>query len=326
MKGIKAGALAVAAALMLLLLDVHIARTSDKVDAQQTVSRQQAGAAASGQTLRVFITGDRWVASRLKKQLAQAIQAKDLAFDQVQFLDEVPADASANPFLAIRVDQDGGFWTPVFATRHVTATLFYTQGTLVNRDAILAPRQGDSVVAFGGAPCSGECSEGRRTVTLDATTLGLVSLPHMRAHAAGKLAGEAAVLVADGLPEHLNPANWANRAYKLGQEKLGAGQGGSFSSFQRLAGCRGGVALVGTMDPRSPDWAVMYYDAAQDAITETLTRSAVQAKLPGAPPLRPHAIGVKENGVLALYVDDANSDITFPAACTLAGWQLINRK
>jgi hypothetical protein len=312
--------LAVVAALTLLLLfvDVQAAKISDKTDSFQTMARAKGNSAPVGNTLRVYLAGDLMLAGELKAQMAGAV--KELPFTEVRFLDEIPQDANDNPFLAIVLDEDRGLWTPVFATRHVQATIHYAQGSPVDRDKILTPAPGGVSATFSNAACAGECTEGRRTLTLNATAVGLVSLPHMRAHAAGKVAQEAVTLVVDGLPEHLNPAKWSARAHTLAREKLGAQPGGYSSSFQRLAGCRGGIVSVGGQGAGA-DWSLMYYDAGRDAITETLTRSELQGKLPGVQLMDMPGIGSGENG-WSLYLGGSNA-VTMPAGtCSLSGWQL----
>jgi hypothetical protein len=91
--------LAVVAALTLLLLfaDLHIAYTSDKTDSQQTMVRNTSNPAPQGNKLTVYLIGDLTLTNELKKQLPRAIQAKDLAFGEVLFLNKIPADSNENP-------------------------------------------------------------------------------------------------------------------------------------------------------------------------------------------------------------------------------------
>jgi hypothetical protein len=129
--------------------------------------------------------------------------------------------------LAIRRDRDDGLWTPFDATRHVGARLVFAQGRPVSAEDLRTGHLGGTVVAIAPSNCTGACSEGHRSVTLNVAAEGLVSLPYMRAYAAGKVAQEAATLVVSGMPEHLNPGKWADRAFTLASERAGAQQGGT---------------------------------------------------------------------------------------------------
>jgi hypothetical protein len=313
-----------ALALLLLFVDLHAGSIADQRDSHQKIVRAGGSPSPVGHKLRVYLVGDLTRASELKKQMAGAVRAKDLPFDEVLFLDEIPLNLNEDPFLAIRLDEDGGIWTPFFATRQIKATIFYTQGRPVDRDVVLATASGGDSVAFSDATCTGQCSDGRRTVKLNTRAFGLVSLPHMRAYVAGQVAQEAVDLVTDGLPDHLNPDEWAERADELAQEKLGAHQGGTFSSFRRHTGCRGGIVVTGTLGAGA-DWSVMYYDADRDAIVAMVTRSELQANRPdddfmGTPGFGSDTVGSR------LYLG-GDSFFTIPAGtCSFSGWQITSRE
>lgn len=319
----KRTALVICAALLVLLLlvNVHLAYSTANTSANQTVGHAKMSDAPVGTTLQVYISGDRALAAPIQAELQAALQAKDLPFAQVHFSREIPTDSRANPFLAIFLTQDHGLWTPVYATRHVQATLYYDQGELIDRAQVLAAAANPLGMDFVTGGCTGDCAEGRRTINLDARSAGLVSLPYMRAYVAGKLAEEAATLVADGLPEHLNPAKWQDRATKLALAKLGGTQGGAWATFARLTGCRGGIATVGYVGSGG-NWRLMYYDAAQDAITQVLARSELQAQLPGSEIPDNPGFG-SDKGAWTLYLGGRDA-ITFPAGtCGLSGWQRL---
>ncbi|MFZ5825352.1 MAG: hypothetical protein ACOY94_13715 [Bacillota bacterium] len=307
-------ALLTAATLLLLLAEVQAAHTSALANSQQSISRAKLGSASVGSTLRVYVTGDLALVKALREQLAPAIRGKELLFDEILFLDTLPEETGADPFLAIHLG-DGGFWTPFYATRKVDATLRLFVGRPVRGENLFPPDPAAHTVVFGDETCVGECSEGDRRVKLETRALGLISLPAVRAHAAGKLAEEAAILVADGLPDSLNPAKWAGRAHELAQET----QGVTFSSFQRLKGCRGGVVLAGSLGPGG-DWRLMYYDASLDRITEVLTRNELQARFPGVRLTDAPAIGAGEE-TWSLYLGD-DVVLTSPVGtCSLSGWR-----
>jgi hypothetical protein len=306
--------------LLLLFVDFHAAHISTKTDSNQSIASSKGGSARMGTKLRVYLSGDLTLASELKRQLPDIMRAKDLPFEAVTFENEIPADANENPFLSIRLEEDRGFWTPVFATRQIRATILYAQGRPINADDVLSPDHGVVTHLFTEDSCVGECADGRRTVTLSARAVGLVSLPHMRAYAASQVAQEAATLVAAGLPDHLNPGKWSDRASLLAREKLGAQSGGTFASFRRLTGCRGGIAVVGTVGGGS-EWDLMYYDAEADAITEILTRREVQAKLPGVVLMDLPGLDSREDA-LSFYLG-GNSFLAIPAGtCGFFGWQI----
>lgn len=306
---------AVAVFVALLFVDVNAGYTSDQTNSQQSLAQAHAGSAPVGSTLMVHLSGDLTLAPELRSLVAEAIRAKELPFAELRFVEALPADAFTDPFLSVVLGADAGFWTPVYARGDVAVTLHYLQGRPVDPARVLAPSPDGLSANMTG--CRGDCTEGMRTVKLNTLGMGLVSRPHMRATAARKIAGEAATLVAAGLPANLDPARWQERAFTLVHEKLGDHISGVATSFARLPGCRGGVTVVtGIGDPR--DWRLMYYDAARDAIAEELTRSDVQAKLPGVTLIDAPAFGSGPDG-WQLYMGDGKT-LTLPAGnCGLSG-------
>ncbi len=320
MKRLALAVAAVLAALTLLLLfiNVRVAFTTDQNRSSQTISSGKNGPATVGRRLQVYLTGDPTLASELKKQLPDAVRAKNLLFDEVLFVDRIPEGVMDDPLLAIRLDSDGGVWTPVYASRNVDATMLYFQGMPPNSDRILVRQTEYLSVNF--TDCTGQCSVGERSVQLDTSSVGLVSLPYIRAYTAGKLVENAAALVTDALPENLNPEKWSSRAHTLAREKLGLqAADGMSTSFQRQHGCPGGVVVAGT-NGAGMEWRVMYYDAARDAITQVLTRSDFEAKLPDARLFTVPGFGSGEQGS-SLYLG-GNLSLTSPAGvCGLDGLQ-----
>jgi hypothetical protein len=313
-------ALLVLLALALLLLDFQAAYTADNANTQQSVATAKVDAAPMGRSLRVYVGGDGPLVRELKQQIKGAILApeQESPFESVLLDDAIPADSYEMPFLAILIDQNRGFWTPVWAARHVTATLLYAQGRPVDREKVVPASPTGEYVNFTGENCRGACVEARRTVELDATIRGLVSLPHVSAYTAGKLAKQAVTLVTDSLPENLNPAKWSDRAFKLAREAVDSRS--AWFSFQRQPGCRGGLVLVGDTGG-SGAGTLLYYDANQDAITDRLSRSDLQAKLPGVSVPDTLGLGTNEKG-LAIYLS-GGTFATIPAGtCGLSGWQL----
>lgn len=291
---------------LLLFVDIHAAYTTDTADSEHTTSRSKFTTGPVGDTLEVYITGEPALARALKERLPEALQSKELPL-KVRFVDQVPADAYANPFLAIRVDEDDGLWTPVYATRNVKATLLFWQGRPVNAQLVLAP-QPDYAPHFTRETCVGECSELTGTVKLRATAAGLVSLPQVRSYVAAKVAAQAAAVVIDGLPESLNPAKMASRAHTLAREDAQ----GSSSVFQRMPGCWGGVVMA-----EGSQWAFMYYDAVRDSITDKVTLAEVEAKTPV-----PFPAAEVHNQFIMVGLPNGKS-ITIPkGSCGLTGWRV----
>ncbi|MDB4896681.1 MAG: hypothetical protein JWN15_2943 [Firmicutes bacterium] len=309
-----------ALALLLLLVDLHAAYTSEHVDSEQTMASGEGQPGSPGNKLTVYLSGDLSLAGALRKQLPGAIEAKELHFDDIRFATKLPEDSSGNPFIAIHIDDDKAIWTPVIATRQITASMLFTQGMPVDRNKVLSPGAEAVNVIITDDFCKGGCSEGRRQITVNTRAIGLVSLPYMRSQAAAKVAQEAVTLMLDGLPASSVASRWPDRATKLAEKTRGDQRGGWFSSFQRLEGCRGGVLMTGGLDPGAT-WALIYYDASRDALTDTLPAADVQARLPGVPVGNTHAFGATDDG-RELFVDSTYV-VTIPAGtCGLTGWQV----
>jgi hypothetical protein len=307
------------AALALLLVDLHVARTSEHVDSEQAVVSGTGVPGSPGNKLTVYLWGDLSIAGALRKQLPGAIQAKELHFDDIRFATTLPEESSGNPFIAIHIAEDKAFWTPVIATRQITATMLFTQGTPVDRAKVLAPGAEAPNLIITDDFCKGGCSEGRRQITVNTRAIGLVSLPYMRSRAAAKVAQEAVALMVDGLPASRVSSRWSARASDLAGKTRGDKQGSWFSAFQPVAGCQGGALMTGGLDPGAT-WALIYYDANRDALTDTVPATDVQARLPGVPVGNTHAFGATADGrelfVASTYV------VTIPAGtCGLSGWQ-----
>lgn len=309
----------VAIGVLLCFVDLNAAYTSDLTNAQQTVATGHGSTAPVGSRLIVYLAGDPTLARALKAQLPAAVRAKELPFAEIRFVDGLPADAYADPFLSIVPADAAGFWSPVYARGSMAVTIHYVQGRPVDPAKVLALDPPGQTTAMSPDTCRGECTEGMRTLKLNTLGVGLVSLPHMRTAAATKIAAEAATLVAAGLPANLDPARWHERAATLAHQLLGDHPGGVATAFVRQAGCRGGVAAVTGVGDQS-DWRLMYYDAERDAITEVVTRSDLQAKLPGVNPVASPAFGSGPEG-LGLYVGGDKSLLLPAGQCGLSGLQ-----
>lgn len=256
---------------VLLLVDFHFS-----FDTAQRQSGQSMGSASGtprtiGDNLQVYLDegADR---PGLKAALRAAVQESELPFADVTFVADLPAEAMANPVLVVKVLDDGGFWTPVYASRQMTVRFYYAQGWRVDREAIQNPGGPTRTVSVGAdvGDCAGACARGERDLTLGARSVGLISLPHMQSYLAKELAKEAVLLVKGGLPANLNPERWLERAGELArkQEPLK----GSWSTFQRIPDCRGGVLFMGEVGENGA-WSLLYYDAARDELTEQITHT-----------------------------------------------------
>ncbi|MDF2630341.1 MAG: hypothetical protein K0R39_4172 [Symbiobacteriaceae bacterium] len=259
---------------LFLLVDFNLSYERSQTEASHSIVTAKGMPRPIGDQLQVYLA-DGANLPGLEEALIAAAKESELPFTELKFVDELPTEAMENPVLAIRVLDDGGFWTPAFASRKMKVRFYYAQGWSVDREAVLNP-VGESRRAGGSEGCQGACAQGERDLTLGARSVGLISLPHMRAYVAEALAKEAVLLVKGGLPENLDTERWHSRAGNLAREQLPKGES-MWSSFQRIPGCMGGVVFVGEANGPGGDWSLMYYDAVQDQITEKLTQAAFAA-------------------------------------------------
>jgi hypothetical protein len=317
---------------LLLFLDFHLSFDSSNKASSQAMGSASGIARPIGDSLRVYLYNEsEQQPAGLRAALVSAMRENELPFADVAFVSDLPSEARTSPVLAIRVLEDRGFWTPLVASRQMKVRFYYAQGWSVNQEAILEPGGITRSVDVRGDVCEGSCARGERDLTLVARSVGLLSLPHMRSYVAEELAREAAVLVKDGLPHHLNPEKWDERARELAEEQEPA-KGGTWSTFQRIPGCRGGVLTTGEAGATgSTNWSLIYYDAARDALSETLTQAEVAALVAaklGAKELELFAapgFGSGENG-LSIYLGITGGGsvnaIIPPGTCGLSGIEI----
>ena len=120
----------------------------------------------------------------------------------------------------------------------------------------------------------------------------------------------------------MSPAKWGERAGDLASPHAVSAGGGQFQSFNRLSGCRGGVLMIGGLGA-ADDWALLYYDASRDAITDTVRRADVQAKMPTLQLTGAHGFGVTADGRQLMI--GADSLMIPPGVCGLSGWEFSQR-
>lgn len=262
--------------ILLLFVDMHVARTATRGESTQSVGRaaREGPVPAVGDTLRVQVAGDGSLERLLHRELTEALQKAGLPFTTVVSVQTLP-EATAGPFLLIDIDADSGVWTPFYASRRVKATFSFAYGLPLSQadvDDVLAVTPGPGQVReLGGGRfdrCPGPCASAQRRGEWSASAVGLVGLPYIRSLAAERLAREATALVLDGLPENYNRAKWADRAFTLVRERPGDA---SSLSFQELRGCRGGLVQTAA--------SLLIYDANTDSLTEPLKVSDVLAAL-----------------------------------------------
>ncbi|HYF80469.1 MAG TPA: hypothetical protein VD973_25450 [Symbiobacteriaceae bacterium] len=322
---------------LLLFLDFHLSFDSSNKESSQAMGSAKGIARPIGDSLRVYLYDESAnLPPELLAALVSAVRENELPFADVMFVSDLPSEAHTSPVLAIRILEDRGFWTPLFASRQMKVRFYYAQGWSVNQEAILEPGGITRSVDVRAETCEGACARGERDLTLGARSVGLLSLPHMRSYVAGELAREAVVLVKDGLPENLNPEKWDERARELAQEQEQEPvRGGTWSTFQRIPGCRGGVLTTGQAGPTgSTNWSLIYYDAARDALSEKLTQAEVAAQVAsrlGVKELELFAapgFGLSDNG-LSIYLGitgggSVNAVIP-PGMCGLSGIEIERR-
>ncbi len=326
------GVLIALSALLLLTLTLNFraARLTHKAESNQGLARATMGdlAPATGNRLTLYMTGADALSSAFQPALLAALRAKDvIAFTEIELLTTLP-DEISTPFLLIRIDRQSGFWTPFYARRHLEAAMHYAQGPPVARGAVeeLLASAGDPTDRLHRQTITQSAVDGRRSATLDMSGFGLISLPSLRAYTAERLAEEAAVLVAEAVPEHLNPARWFDRAAKLAAKQWQS-EGSTFSTFQAGKECRGGVVLIGDMEQRDR-FRFYFYDAERDAITATLTSEEVYAAIQGRadlagmrPSEHPGSGGTDEHLIYSIGTLPNGANVSLEvSACDVTDW------
>lgn len=270
---------------LLLLTQLHVARFTAGVQSSQATSRADfdGGPDQSEAPLKVYLVGLGSLARYLQEPIEAGLREHEIPFAVV--IETDPPAEQSGPVLLIRIDRSRGVWTPFYATRRVEATLVYSQGSTITREAIERVSQGAEEARLY-EDCVAPCANGRRRSALKSKAVGLISLPAMRADVAKRLAAEAVALVAGAVPPPLSVDGWSERAISLARERQewSKGSEGRYFTFQRLADCRGGVVFTTESGSRG-DWTLLYYDAERDAISESVTAEEVRARLRERPDL-----------------------------------------
>jgi hypothetical protein len=183
--GAAALALVVLAAAALLLVDVRLAASDTRSQAEVGTTRIGATVAPdpSGTRLSLHVDGDDGLTEALRRELPRAIGAVGV-FAGVDVL-STPPTAADRPALVVGVASRELFWTPVYATGAVQVAFAYASDR-----ADLSWRDDGPIVLVEEPAVR---SHGR--LRLSDTTRGLVSWPAYQGH----LGREAAVRVAEQL-------------------------------------------------------------------------------------------------------------------------------
>jgi hypothetical protein len=316
--------------LALLYTDMRTAWMGDQTESNQIVSTAtpQGGTPSTENRLTVYLAEGESLASGFRTALQETLQVKEIPLDQVEFHRGLP-DGATGPILLVRVKSAVGFWTPLYASRRVEATLHFTHGMVIQRDQAEAVLSGRQLQIDMRENCKGQCADGQTQLTLSSRAVGLVSVPAINRYSTEGLARAAAALVQDGLPEHMNPKNWSERAAALVEEHLPKSTSGSrWSTYDRLDGCRGGVIVGGTYG----GWVAAYYDATTDSLTDTVTNTdlnPLMRKHFGEERLDPSlSVGMGEKGLflpLDPQADGARHTIQIPfEGCGLGSPTVVN--